>query len=611
MSIFGVQETWSLIRRCMVMLRGEYWRVALFVAVSIGAAATEGIGVSLLLPVLELGKATSGLHDEPIFGWAASVLRQVPEAWQLSMVAVALFAAILLRGLFLYMVQSMAETLPLRLQQRMMTQSYAGLLQVEVGYLSRNQAGGVIDAVSQLPVRVAGLIVQMASALYNGIVALGYTVLMLALSVELTFVSVAFFLLIGLAVRVSCGASLARAGERATTLSAKNSTVLHETINGLRLIRLAAADAAMNRLFASNVEVLQRARMHMARIRALPSPLLSTAVGAFICVLLGFGHLIFDRPQSEWVIAVLMFNVLVFRLLSPVSGLLTNRNNIASDLHAFDEYDRLIADMKANRQVSGRLLAPDLECDMRLEGLSFRYPGQDNAVLNDIDAVLGAGKMIALVGPTGSGKSTLAALVARLYDPTAGRILVDGVDLRDIDIGSWHAKIGVVSQDSFIFNDSLANNLRFVRPNASDRDLVVALERAAASNFLQTLPEGLETMLGERGTRLSGGQIQRVALARAILSDPKLLILDEATSALDSITEAHIQRSIEELRRGRTILVIAHRLSTIRAADEILVLESGRITQRGDHAQLMIQNGLYRNLQEHQSAPRANTDAAG
>jgi subfamily B ATP-binding cassette protein MsbA len=238
---------------------------------------------------------------------------------------------------------------------------------------------------------------------------------------------------------------------------------------------------------------------------------------------------------------------------------------------------------------------------IRFENVHFEYEA-GRPVLENVDVVVPTGSVIALVGPSGAGKSTLADLVARFYDPTSGRITIDDVDLREFRIQSLRAGLGVVSQDTILFHDTVRNNIAYGLANITDADVERSARAANAHEFIEHLPDGYQTVLGERATRLSGGQRQRIAIARAILRDPPILILDEATSALDSESERLVQDAMEQLLRGRTVFVIAHRLSTVRHADQILVMQNGRIVQAGRHDELLSQGGLYRHLYRLQFA---------
>ncbi len=249
---------------------------------------------------------------------------------------------------------------------------------------------------------------------------------------------------------------------------------------------------------------------------------------------------------------------------------------------------------------------------VRLEHVTYTYPEANRPAIADLTVDIAPGELVALVGPSGAGKTTLTALLARFADPQAGRLLVDGTDLRDVTLASWTAQLGMVFQDTFLFHASIAENLRYARPDASDADLIDAATGAHLHEFIRSLPEGYDTTVGERGHRLSGGEKQRVAIARVILRDPRILILDEATSNLDSVSEHHIQAALRPLLHGRTSIVIAHRLSTILAADQILVLDQGRLVDAGTHTELLARGGLYGKLYEQQfRTGHAGTAGAG
>jgi len=294
---------------------------------------------------------------------------------------------------------------------------------------------------------------------------------------------------------------------------------------------------------------------------------------------------------------VVAFTTLQTRLLFPIQSLLGVQADMQTSLALFDrifEYLDLPVDIvEAEHPVE---LRPDeLLGDVRFEGVSFRYGanGDTSWNLQDIDVIVPAGTRTAVVGETGAGKTTLGYLVARLYEPGQGRVTIDGVDVRDASLASLAATVGVVSQETYLFHASVRENLRFARPDATDEEIEEAAQTARIHNLIASLPDGYDTVVGERGYRFSGGEKQRMAIARTVLRNPPVLILDEATSSLDTQTEAAVQAELERLAEGRTTITIAHRLSTVRDADQIVVLDQGRIVERGTHDELMERRGAY------------------
>jgi len=240
---------------------------------------------------------------------------------------------------------------------------------------------------------------------------------------------------------------------------------------------------------------------------------------------------------------------------------------------------------------------PTLSNKIEIKNISFNYPSAPK-VLDKINLTIQKGEIVALVGPSGSGKTTLAQLILRFYDPQEGGIYLDGQDIRDITLSSLRRQIGVVTQETHLFNDTVENNISYGKPNATLEEIQSAAKTAFAHDFISDLPQGYQTVIGERGTRLSGGERQRIAIARSVLKNPAILILDEATSALDATSERAVQAALERLLEGRTVLVIAHRLSTIRKADRIVVLDRGKVKETGNHDELLRQKGMYHQLYE-------------
>jgi ATP-binding cassette subfamily B protein len=294
---------------------------------------------------------------------------------------------------------------------------------------------------------------------------------------------------------------------------------------------------------------------------------------------------------------VVAFTTLQTRLLFPIQSLLGVQADMEASLALFDrifEYLDLPIDIiEAEQPIA--LNPRDLVGEVRFDGVSFRYGANGDATwtLRDVDLVVPPGTRTAVVGETGAGKTTLGYLVARLYEPQEGRITIDGIDIRKVSLSSLAATVGVVSQETYLFHSSVRDNLRFARPDATDGEIEEAARTARIHDLIASLPDGYDTIVGERGYRFSGGEKQRMAIARTILRNPPVLVLDEATSSLDNQTEAAVQAELERLSEGRTTITIAHRLSTVRDADQIVVLDHGAIVERGTHEELLERGGLY------------------
>ncbi|HEX4414373.1 MAG TPA: ABC transporter ATP-binding protein [Lacipirellulaceae bacterium] len=374
-----------------------------------------------------------------------------------------------------------------------------------------------------------------------------------------------------------------------------------ESFAGMRIVRAFSRQKREAARFTTENNLMARQELYawwwMRAIEALWAALIPIASAG----LLYYGGLqVLDGHMT--VGDLMMFMVYLLMLLEPLSTLAQSATQFQNSLSGLDRVLDLLGESREMPSTPNSLKAdpPSVAGRIALEQVSFTYPGSDRPALSDVDLHVEAGQMVALVGPSGAGKTTLSNLVARFYDPTSGRVTLDGRDLRDYDVESFRLLLGIVEQDVFLFDGTIAQNIGYARRNATLDEIRAAAEAANATDFIDQMSAGMQTIIGERGVRLSGGQRQRLAIARAILADPKLLILDEATSNLDSDSEQMIQQSLATLMRGRTSFVIAHRLSTISRADVIVVIENGGISQTGTHAELMARGGKYRAMVEQQ-----------
>ncbi len=368
---------------------------------------------------------------------------------------------------------------------------------------------------------------------------------------------------------------------------------LQDNISGIRVIKAFHTEQQENQRFEQENADLFKTEMEGVRVFSFAFPLVGfiTAMGGLLVTGVGFYYLV--QPNPTVTLGDLMaFQGYVMQLYQPIGHLFHMYNSV---LQSFASGERVAEILESEPEVADAPEAtalPPIAGEVRFAGVSFGY-NETTTVLDGIDLLAKPGQTIALVGRSGAGKTSLVNLIPRFYDPTKGHILIDGKDLRTVTQTSLRAQIGVVLQDPFLFNGTVADNIRYARPEATDEQVHAAAEVANAHEFIAELPSVYDTHIGERGVKLSGGQKQRISIARAVLADRRILILDEATSMIDSHSEILIQRALERLMQGRTTFVIAHRLSTVRRADQILVLEHGTVCERGTHAELMEKGGAY------------------
>ncbi|MDA1264347.1 MAG: ABC transporter ATP-binding protein [Planctomycetota bacterium] len=374
---------------------------------------------------------------------------------------------------------------------------------------------------------------------------------------------------------------------------------LTEALGGIRIIKGFHALERENEIFRAGVmRIFENIRATLTTTAAVTS-LGSFFVGIASVVILGYGgHLILEDALT--VGELFSFTLFLAFLVGPIVQMANIGTQMTEAFAGLDRTAELLDQPGEDDDPARTLTMPPIAGHVVFEGVTFAYD-EGKPVLQDITFEVAPGQVVAMVGSSGSGKSTLAALAATFLTPDLGRVLVDGVDLSKVELASYRSQLGLVLQDEFLFDGTIRENLAFARPDATDADIEQAARGAYVDEFADRLPDGLDTIIGERGVKLSGGQRQRVTIARALLASPRILLLDEATSSLDTESESFIQSSLEELLRGRTTFVIAHRLSTIQRADLILVIEEGRIVERGRHEQLMQLGGRYHRLQTLQA----------
>lgn len=509
-----------------------------------------------------------------------------------------------LSNLCRYMAQFFIGPVRNGIVQRMRDDVYEKITILPVSYVNSRRRGDIIS-------RMTNDLFDIEWGVLTSIISVGKDPInILVFAGTLVFISPRLFLYFLLVLPVSVwligliGKSLRRNSAKGQASLGSLFAVLEESLAGVRAIKSFGQEHARRVLFGKVNDDYARTMVRMAERRELSAPLSEVLVTlglVFILVLGGLAVMKGEILSSVFVLFVILFA----RLIPPVQSMVRVYNNLEKANAAATRFFEIMdADESIVEKPNAVRLAGFGE-KIEYRGVSFAYQSDSGSepvyVLRDIDLVIPKGRTIALVGPSGAGKTTLVDLLPRFYDCTEGEILIDGHPLVDLNIDSLRAQVGLVSQNCILFNDTVANNIAFGRTDYSMEAVRQAARVAHADEFVEQMPQGYQTNIGDRGLTLSGGQRQRLSIARAVLKDPPILILDEATSALDTESEQVVQQAIEQLMQGRTSIVIAHRLSTIFRADEIVVMDKGRIVERGSHEQLMQLGGLYKKLVDMQS----------
>ena len=572
----------------------HFRKVAILALVfSVIAATFEGVSIGFLLSFLQ---SLTNPNAKPIqtgISWFdISILGVNTSATsRLYRISALILLSTWIRSAFNYLANLYTEISQLHLLDLIRKQIFEQLQAVSLSFFSKTKSGELINTITTEVEKIKQAFGGAAFLISRSLTIIAYLLSMLLLSWQLTVVSLLLFSLMA----VSLSTLIAKARERSFAVSAASghltSTAI-EFINGIRTVQaFGTQDFERQRYYKASSNVIQ-STTELALAWTSVKPL---AEGLATTILMGMIIVAFTGALTNGalnVASLLTFFFVLFRLVPIVQDINGTRAILSTIEGSTQNIKELLRTDNKQYFKNGCIEFLCLKSSIDFVSVDFGY-GDSKLVLNNITLTIERGQMTALVGASGAGKTTLADLVARFYDPTAGQVLIDGVDLRQIEINSLRHKLAVVSQDTFIFNTSVRNNLVYGKESATEEEIQEAARQANALKFIQDMPEGFETQLGDRGVRLSGGQRQRIAIARALLRNPEILILDEATSALDSVSERLIQESLEKLSVGRTLIAIAHRLSTISKADKVVVIEQGQIVEQGTYLELLTQRGRF------------------
>ncbi len=501
------------------------------------------------------------------------------------------------------------------------SQVFTHVLRQPIAFFTRAQTGSLVSRLNSDVIGAQQAFTSVLSSVVSNAVSLVLIVgAMATLSWQLTLAALSLVPFFLIPARLM-GRRLAGLSALQMNLNADMGSRMTERFNvaGALLVKLFGSPVREDAEYAERAAKVRDSGIRIAMNRTVFMVALGLVAAVATAMVYGFGGVMAVNGMLT-VGTLLALAALLARLYAPLTALSNVRVDIMTALVSFERVFEVLDLRPLIEEKPDAQPLPDGPLDVGLDSVAFRYPSADEVslaslettasgdrkagepVLHDVSFVAEAGRLVALVGPSGAGKTTITSLVSRLYDPTAGEVRVGGMDLKDASLQSIHDSIGVVTQEAHLFHDTIRANLAYARPEASEEQMLEALRAAQISRLVDALPEGLDTVVGDRGHRLSGGEKQRLAIARLLLKGPRVVVLDEATAHLDSESEAAVQRALDAALAGRTSIVIAHRLSTVRGADQILVVEDGHIVERGRHSELLAQGGLYSDLYRTQFA---------
>src|SRR5580692_192519 len=589
-----------------------WWQILSSVVLMALVGALDAFKYLLIGPILErvlnpsTGSKDIQLFVVPLTHHPVYLQQFVPSrftnAW--TMVAVALVGSTVLKGIFDYAGTYLVNHAGFGMITDLRDDLYNAFLRRSAAFFSRHTTGTLLSTIINDIERVQYAMSTVLSELLQQF----FTFVSVAIVVVILGGSLSWVLLLFVPVIVfssrKIGSRVRHTTRHGQDKLAEIQNILHEIITGNRIVKAFNTEDRETSRFRKAARRLFRANLRSVAATAISSPLMDVlgVVGIALLILIGRGRIVHNQMTPGVFVA---FITAVFSLYNPVRKFALFYNNFQQALGASSEIFKFMDLEDDVREKPRAKSLPKFSGSVRFEHVSFAYAHdgeQRHDVLHDINLEVRRGEILAVVGSSGAGKSTLVHLIPRFFDVTDGRLLIDNLDVRDVTLASLRAQVGIVTQETVLFNDTVRNNIAYGQPNVAQKEVEAAARAALAHDFIVALSAGYDTVIGERGVRLSGGERQRLAIARALLKNAPVLILDEATSALDSESEALVQSALHNLMTGRTVLVIAHRLSTIRSADRIVVIENGTIADVGTHDELMNKRSIYRRLYELQFA---------
>ena len=602
-----------------------YWRhLAISIVCTILYAVLNGLSVYLTIPLLDTlfqetptqqtvnQSATAATAKSLLPEWAVKIETDVVKAFDhfvfsggkieaLMKICFLVVLAFFFKNVFGYLQAYFLSYVEQGTMKDLRDNAYRHLHELPMGYFKQERVGNLISRI----VNDVNVVQNSISAAFLNLIREPITIVVfigIALSISWQLTLLAFVVLpFSMGIIAWIGIKLRKHSTAVQAKMADITSILQETISGVKIVKSFGMEKYENSKFVNETKNFFRMMLRIVRIRNASSPItefLSVIVGV---VIIYYGGVLVLQHNTLKASEFLGFLFAIFQLMPPIKELSTVNNRIQESSAAGDRIFEIIDTKPTIKNPAHPVSVKNFKQSIIFDHINFHYEDSEELVLKEIDFEVNKGEIIALVGPSGGGKSTLVDLIPRFYDPSGGSIKLDGTDIRNVDIKDLRSLMGIVTQETFLFNETIKNNIAYGLGDYPMEKIIEAAKAANAHNFVMDMPDGYDTVIGERGLKLSGGQRQRISIARAILKNPPIMIFDEATSALDNESELLVQEAIERMMINRTTFVIAHRLSTIRNATRIMVLDQGSVIQTGTHDELIeIQEGLYRKFYEMQ-----------
>lgn len=598
--------------RIFFYLKDSKGYIALYFLFNVLAIVFSLFSLAMLAPFLQLLFGMEKLVEaKPAVGFSAaailanlkflisSLIREHSAVYALGFICILVLTAIFFKNMFTYLALRTMSPLRNGVMTRLRADLYSKLLKLPIGYFTEQRKGDIISRMSNDANEIEWSVLSTLEGLINQpLQILVILIALVAISPMLSLFLLVLLPLTGFVIgRVS--RSLKKQSTESQELQGSMMSLLDETLGGIRIIKAFNAEKIFSTKFFGLNSSLNNIRNKMNFRKDMASPLSEIMGVAVLCCILWFGgQLVLGKSSGLGAESFITYILFFTQIINPAKSLSSAFYSARRGTAAIARIEEVLQEPVVIEDAANAIVLDSFKESIELKNVQFAYG--DTTILNNINLVINKGKTIALVGSSGAGKSTLADLVPRFHDVTNGELLIDGKNIKDYSIESVRNQISVVTQEAILFNDTIANNISLGIIGATQQQIEDVAKAANAYNFIMQKEEGFATNIGDRGSKLSGGERQRITIARALLKNPPILILDEATSALDTESERLVQDAIYTLMQNRTSIVIAHRLSTIRHADEIIVMQEGKIIERGKHDDLLTQNGLYKRLVDMQ-----------